>query len=509
MKTLSVMLLSLLALSCSRPAPQPAATAEPERAPIAVTRWTNRTELFFEYPPLVVGEVSRFAIHVTRLDNFRAVRQGEVRVLLHYDGQPVQTFRVEGPSRPGIFGVDVKPGRAGSARLTIAFAGEGVTDEYDLGPVDIAASAVALPPAEEGGEDDAITFLKEQQWTLDFATALAAAKPLATSLRVPAEVEARSGGLAEVAVPFAGRLEVTSPLAIGARVEAGQVLAQLRLPVSNPQDLPGLELARREAAVALEYARKDLARAQRLVESGAVAAKRLEEATAAHATAAARLEAAEARLAQFEASRTAAAGGAGNTHFALRAPITGILSAVQAPHGANVTAGQPVFSIVDVNTVYIAAIVPEAEFPRMRQLAGAELEIPGLETPRRLAQLVNLGRIVDPASRTFPVVYQFDNRERHIALNQTVYVRLLFAATAAAPVVAESALVDDGGQPVVFVQLSGESFARRPVQLGQRAGGEVQILSGLTAGERVVTTGAHLIRLASLSTQVPAHGHVH
>ncbi len=508
MRILYVLLVSLLALSCSRPAPQPAAAAEPEREPIAVTRWTNRTELFFEYPPLVAGAVSRFAIHVTRLDNFRAVREGEVRVLLHYDGQPAQTFRVDGPSRPGIFGVDVKPARAGSARLAIAFAGEGLTDEYDLGPVAVAASVEALEAVEEGG-DDAITFLKEQQWTLDFATALVVAKPLATSLRVPAEVEARSGGLAEVAAPFAGRLEVPGPLTIGARVEAGQVLAQLRLPVSNPQDLPGLELARREAAVLLEYARKDLARAQRLVESGAVAAKRLEEATAAHSTAAARLEAAEARLAQFESSRTAVTSGAVSSHFALRAPIAGILSAVHAPNGANVTAGQAVFSIVDVNTVYIAAIVPEAEFPRMRELAGAELEIPGQETPRRLAQLVNLGRIVDPASRTFPVIYQFDNRDRHIALNQTVYVRLLFGAAAAAPTVAESALVDDGGQPVVFVQLGGESFARRPVQLGQRAGGEVQILSGLAAGERVVTTGAHLIRLASLSTQVPAHGHVH
>jgi multidrug efflux pump subunit AcrA (membrane-fusion protein) len=75
--------------------------------------------------------------------------------------------------------------------------------------------------------------------------------------------------------------------------------------------------------------------------------------------------------------------------------------------------------------------------------------------------------------------------------------------------VPESALVDDGGRPVVFVQTGGESFERRPVTLGERQGGNVQITAGIASGERVVTRGAYLIRLASMSTQVPAHGHVH
>jgi cobalt-zinc-cadmium efflux system membrane fusion protein len=61
----------------------------------------------------------------------------------------------------------------------------------------------------------------------------------------------------------------------------------------------------------------------------------------------------------------------------------------------------------------------------------------------------------------------------------------------------------------VYVQAEGETFERRPVTLGPRAGGVVQVLDGVKAGERVVTTGAYLVRLASLSTSAPAHGHVH
>jgi multidrug efflux pump subunit AcrA (membrane-fusion protein) len=69
--------------------------------------------------------------------------------------------------------------------------------------------------------------------------------------------------------------------------------------------------------------------------------------------------------------------------------------------------------------------------------------------------------------------------------------------------------VDDAGRPIVFVQRGGEAFERRPVTLGARSGNVVQVTGGVMVGERVVTTGAYLVRLASLSTQVPSHGHVH
>ena len=77
------------------------------------------------------------------------------------------------------------------------------------------------------------------------------------------------------------------------------------------------------------------------------------------------------------------------------------------------------------------------------------------------------------------------------------------------PVVPAEAVVDDAGRPIVFVQREGETFERRAVTLGPRSGDVVQITEGVKPGDRVVTKGAYLVRLASLSTSVPAHGHVH
>ncbi len=75
--------------------------------------------------------------------------------------------------------------------------------------------------------------------------------------------------------------------------------------------------------------------------------------------------------------------------------------------------------------------------------------------------------------------------------------------------VPDSALVEEGGRFIVFVQLGGETFDKRDVTLGLRDGNWVQVLAGLKEGERIVTKGAYAIRLASVSGVIPAHGHAH
>jgi RND family efflux transporter MFP subunit len=72
-----------------------------------------------------------------------------------------------------------------------------------------------------------------------------------------------------------------------------------------------------------------------------------------------------------------------------------------------------------------------------------------------------------------------------------------------------NALLEDYGSYSVMVQLSGESFERRPVKIGKRNGENVEILQGLEIGEVVVTTGAYQVKMASMSGSTPAHGHEH
>lgn len=484
--------------------------AEPDHAdPLSVTRWTKAAELFAEYPALVAGETSRFAIHLTRLSDFKPLAAGRAQVRLEGGGLPVETFGPEGLSRPGIFGVDVRPSRAGTRTLVIALESPGLSDTHRIEGVVVhptAAAARAVPAGD--GAAPGISFLKEQQWTLDFATAVVAEGAVRESIRVPARVAPRPGGAAEVLAPIDGRLAAVSEAGIGAAVRRGDVLARVLPPASMPGDLPALRRAQAEAQTALTLATRDRERAERLTQGGAAPARRLEEARATEEQARARLTAAEASLAQFDAARGGAASDAAGT-FLVRAPIAGVVTRRAATSGANVTAGSLLFEIVDPAQVQVVGDVPEADVVRARQAQAAELEIPGVDARVPLGRRIGIGAVLDPASRTLPITFAFDNRDRAVAVGQTASLHLLLAEAPARPLVPATSVVDDAGRPIVFVQRAGETFERRAVTVGPRSGDTVQIADGVKPGERVVTTGAYLVRLAALSTSVPAHGHVH
>jgi membrane fusion protein, heavy metal efflux system len=503
------LLLAMVVSGCG--GEQPAATQEAELDPLSVTEWTDKTEVFAEYPPLVVGQTSRFAIHLTGLSNFKAVSSGQVEVRLEGGGAAPETFRVGGPSRPGIFGVDVKPARAGQRELVITLTSPALTDTHRVAGVMVypdqqtARKAVEAAPA--GAER--ISFLKEQQWTLDFATTLAEERAIRESIRVPAQIVPRPGGAADVVAPVDGRLVQVAPVVLGASVAQGQELARLLPPPTVPGELPQLEQARAETATAVDLAVRDRERAERLVTAGASPQKRLDEARAVEAQTLARRRAVEAQIAQYNAVRTGTGGGNAGGLFILRSPISGSLASRRATTGANVSAGTTLFEVADVAQVHVAGRIPEAQAAQAVRTTGAEIEVPDREPIPIHGRATTLGNVLDAETRTLPIVFAFDNRTLRLPLGQSVFLRLLMEETVPKPVVPVSAVIDDAGRPIVFVHTSGESFERRPVTLGARQGDVVQVLEGVKPGERIVSKGAHLIRLASLSTQVPAHGHVH
>ena len=501
---------AVLAAACAGAGAPPAETVEPAEAPaVVVTRWTDRSELFLEYPPLVAGETSRFAIHFTDLATFAPVRTGGAVVRLAGGGN--QMFSADAPGRPGIFGIDVTPARAGRQRLEVLLDTPGLADRHDLGEVTVREAGAPLPPsASEEADGGAISFLKEQQWAFDFATAPADQRQIADSLRIAAEIAPRTGGRADVTTPVAGRLTADlPPRPVGTPVSRGDVLAEVVPHSGHGEDRPALELAVAEARNALELMRAARTRVDRLVAAGALPARRQLEARVAEQTAEARLAAADAHLAQLDATRTAEGDGLRNVRFLLRSPIGGVVAASDAAPGASVAQGDSLFRIVALDRLYVVGALPEAALPRLGALAGAELVVAGFDRPVALDRLVSVGRVLDPDARTVPIIYELRNPDRRLAVGQAVSLRIFTSAATEGVTVPESAIVDDAGQPVVFVQVGGESFERRPVRLGNREGGSVQIRGDIEPGDRVVTRGGPLIRLAALSPQVPAHGHTH
>lgn len=500
------------AVGCGSPVPdEPEVDAEPP--PVVESHWTARSELFVEYSPLVEGTTSRFAIHFTDLATFEPVREGRAAVRLTGPSGDAKQFEADAPGRPGIFGIDVSPERAGHYRLELVLDAPGLADRHDLGEVTVLtqAEAAALDVGVVGEPgDEIISFFKEQQWAFDFATARAARRQVADSLVIAAEIEPRTGGLADITMPVAGRLSDDLPLRpVGSRVNQGDLLAEMVPHSGHGEDRPALDLAVAEARNALELIRAERSRVERLVAAGALPERRRLEARVATETAKARVTAAEAHLAQLDATRMGESGGGRDIRFALRAPISGVVSASNATPGASVEAGTRLFRLVALDRVHVVGSLPEAVLALVEKVVGAELEVPGFAAPITLDRLVSVGRVLDTSTRTVPIIYELRDPDRRLVIGQAVSLRVFVSDATDAVTVLESAVVDDMGQSVVFVQVGGESFEQRTVQLGNREAGEVQVTGDIAPGERVVVRGGTLIRLAALSSQVPVHGHTH
>lgn len=509
-----------LALACGGGAGAVETIDALEMPAVVETRWTALSELFMEYPPLVEGETSRFAIHITDLATFEPLRAGRVEVdLSAFDPTAptrYESFAADAPGRPGIFGVDVTPTRAGRYNLSLLLDAPGLRDSYDLGEVAVLTRDLETPgavaPHAAGGEptDGAVSFLKEQQWTLDFATAQAGLREIAESLMIAAAIEPRTGGRADVTTPVAGRLaDDLPPHPVGTRVARGDRLAEIIPRSDHGGDRPVLELDVAEARNGLELERAERSRVERLVDAGALPGRRRLEAQMAERTAEARLAAAEAHLAQLDLTRTGEGEAGRDTRFVLRAPISGVVAASDATPGASVDEGTRLFRLVALDRLHVVGALPEAALARVDELTGAELHVRGFDAPIVLDRLVSVGRVLDPEARTVPIIYELRDPDRRLAVGQAVSLRIFASAATVAVTVPESAIVDDAGQPVVFVQVGGESFARRPVRLGNREAGQVQITGDVAPGERIVVRGAPFIRLAARSPQAPAHGHTH
>ena len=137
----------------------PAAPEEKEPPTVAVTIWTDRTELFMEYPPLVAGQEASFHIHLTDLATFAPLREG--KVVVRFEGERIDRFEVDGPSTPGIFNITLKVPPARRYQVAVEVRSARLKDELRVGPVTVYPDQPAALAGIGASEEGATSFLKE------------------------------------------------------------------------------------------------------------------------------------------------------------------------------------------------------------------------------------------------------------------------------------------------------------------------------------------------------------
>jgi RND family efflux transporter MFP subunit len=511
--------------------------ASQEQQNFGVTIWTDKLELFLEYPPVRAEIPAVFAAYLTELKGSKPVTEGPV-VFRFMKGQEVVKMLMMGSTEtPGIFAPDVTFDGPDELSLVIEVMNDSLEEKIDVGSITVheafADPAQPLPEVDEG----LITYLKEQQWLLPFETATVETRPLMHSVQAAGKIIAKSSQVTFIFPPISGQL-MEPPAGIpllGARVERGQLLGWIdptpdeQSNIGSNQVQTSLSLVQFKTLIAsseasltqersrLELARRELARVERLFRLEAVPEHRLEENRSEVEVREAALRAAEEVRRSLEEAQEQIQGPGQNvqqlgTRIPLEAPISGTIVEVSAISGAFVEAQQVLYQIVDLSEVWVRGEVYESDIGQITPRSRATVKPPGGQTSFELRsnRLIMVGDVVDPRTRTIPVIWEVSNPGRRLKIGMLTRLDIGTGQEVETLAVPESAVFLEENKDIVYLQVGGKTFVRRIVTTGIEDRGWVEIVDGLEEGERVVVTGGFEIALASRSLDgAAAHGHVH
>ena len=278
--------------------------------------------------------------------------------------------------------------------------------------------------------------------------------------------------------PVAGRV-VSINAKPGDRVQAGTRLLSLSSP-----DFGQARADQGRAEADYRLAEKALARVRELHTAGVVALKDLEQAEADFSRASAERTRARARVKGM--------GGDGTEQtFAITSPINGTVVERNVNPGQEIkpeTLAAPLFVVTDPETLWVQVEAREDELAAARRGQDIGLELAAYPGQRLQARIEQVADFVDPATRTIKVRARVANPDRRLKAEMFVTAVLPVAGSAALQVPVR-AVVLQGSERYVLVELGARLFERRRVEAGREHDGLIDIKSGLSAGEQVLVEG--------------------
>jgi len=299
-------------------------------------------------------------------------------------------------------------------------------------------------------------------------TAVVTIAPFAEIISSIGTVSARAGHIASLSAPAPARIAVVY-VSQGQKVGAGTALVAF-------EQAPFIAAAQ-SAEAGLTAAERNYERARRLADAGIVPRKDADQAAT---------ELAQARAAAATARRSAQLA-------VLRAPISGIVTRLNAPLGASVDVNQPIVEVADLGALDIIFNVSPSDAARVAP--GASVTLSAGESakgePLGVGHIIDVGGTVDSATRSVSVRALAPPTARPLRIGETIFGQISTSVHPHAIVIPVAALVPDGEGYKVFVVTPGNIARERKVTVGRRSEANAEILSGLAQGEQVVTEGAY------------------
>ncbi|HEX3477921.1 MAG TPA: efflux RND transporter periplasmic adaptor subunit [Kofleriaceae bacterium] len=349
--------------------------------------------------------------------------------------------------------------------------------------VEHAGSDLASGAKPHATEPETIKIAPDMMRDLRVTTGKTQARTAVETVSALGDLRVNEDAYAEVASPVAAR--VTQVLVRpGDVVKAGQALVELSSP-ELVQARAELEAARSR----LEIARKNADRKRALAADRLVPEREVIEAEAALSEADATYKVAASALRKFGSA-------AGEAVLAIRSPIAGTVIERSVVQGQLADPSKTLFRIGDLSTLWLHAHVFERDAVRVQPGRTATATFAALPGKSTEAIIQWIGREVDASSRTIDIRLDVPNLDGVLrpGMSATVSIPLDDTGPNEVVTIPAAAVQRVGASWAVFIPHGPGQFEIRPIGRGRDLAGEVEVLSGLAAGDEVVVDGAFLLK---------------
>ncbi|KWQ03707.1 efflux transporter periplasmic adaptor subunit [Acinetobacter harbinensis] len=314
----------------------------------------------------------------------------------------------------------------------------------------------------------------------------------------PAKLSLNTDQQAHVSPSFSGHVENVY-VELGQKVQKGQPLAALLVP-----DLVDQQANLKIEQSNLELAKQDFNREQQLWSQGISAKQDYQRAYHSYKRAQIQVQAAQSRLSAFGAMN------ASNGRYILKAPISGVISKKDLVMGENVQSASQLFTIDQLDQLWLEFIVPNAEIVGLSP--NQKIEFKSLQTDKIYKAVIQTLNIeADAQTGRLQVRAKVQSSTAELRPNLMVNVLLPQPSDSTALRILQSAVQNVDGKNVVFIATQQEQqveFHPTPIKLGQSSKDSqyIEVLSGLNQGQKYAAQGSFLLK-SELEKGEASHEH--
>ena len=507
-KALLIILVSVLFFACRSTEGQhghshDAGGSHVHDARLYLVQYGPNAEFYAEADPLFAGGNSHFLIYLSRLEDFKPLDSAQIDLALEI-GDKTLTVNNLKKVRAGQYEFDLQPGQAGTGHLLASVKSfrlpDGMQEDVFRVPVQVYEDEHQAHHALERqmpSPANAVAFAKTQSYLIDFRTETVQLENIGKLISSVAQILPSPAAQTEIIAKASGIISFDKRNVVeGQAVNKGEYLFSI-------ESGGMLENSINQYVTSIlndyEKAKKDYEREKALAEDKIVSETELLQAKNIYEKALANYEQVKANFSE--------------DRQIVRAPIDGYVKQISVQNGQYVSAGQLMATVSQNQRLLIQAELSSRYYPYLKDIT--EVNIREMNAPRAYSleelhgRLVSYGQSASANNPLIPVIFEIDNVLDAIP-GTFVNLCIKTSGNTSRLSVPNTAIVEEMGNYFVFVQLTPELFDKRPVLIGSSDGIRTEIISGLQAGERIVSQGAQIIKLSQGTGVLDPHaGHAH